>query len=419
MPPGNIVDGPPDDATAGAPAGATSSGGGGGGFRIPKIASTSQPPGPPPPGGVSAAVPPSSGAPPPPQPPSHPIRPPVPPPGAPRDDRYARGPKEAKDSSAAADSSMTEDERKLRKHKGTRKHKHLLVVDLNGLLVDRRMTPFVEPDGTKRAPDAAFGKFLIYNRPHLSEFVAWAFEHFTVGVWSSAQQHNAKTLVSHIWGEHRDKLAFVWGQDKCTHVGAMDPAKPRSKPVLLKDLRKLWAVPSFKRFGPRNTLLLDDSPYKAAMNPEYCAIHPKAYELGTEESVGTDDVLGPGGALRAYLARLAEKADFVDAFVEASPWRRCGEEAPASPSEIMRKAREGGRAVAAAEAAARVAGVDANEIDLPEDEDDREEETDEGADARDRARRASAAFFCAARRCSRAYRSLSWCCCCAKRWASR
>ena len=273
--------------------------------------------------------------------------------------------------------------RKDRKHKGTRKHKHLLVVDLNGLLVDRRMTPFVEPDGTKRAPDAAFGKFLIYNRPHMSEFVAWAFEHFTVGVWSSAQQHNAKTLVSHIWGEHRDKLAFVWGQDKCTHVGAMDPAKPRSKPVLLKDLRKLWAVPSFKRFGPRNTLLLDDSPYKAAMNPEYCAIHPKAYELGTEESVGTDDVLGPGGALRAYLARLAEKADFVDAFVEASPWRRCGEEAPASSSEIMRKAREGGRAVAAAEAAARVAGVDANEIDLPEDEDDEEDLDAKDLDAKD------------------------------------
>ena len=279
------------------------------------------------------------------------------------------------------------EDRKDRKHKGTRKHKHLLVVDLNGLLVDRRMAPFVEPDGTKRAPDAAFGKFLIYNRPHMSEFVAWAFEHFTVGVWSSAQQHNAKTLVSHIWGEHRDKLAFVWGQDKCTHVGAMDPAKPRSKPILLKDLRKLWAVPSFKRFGPRNTLLLDDSPYKAAMNPEYCAIHPKAYELGTEELDGrrtpsSDDVLGPGGALRAYLARLAENADFVDAFVEASPWRRCGEEAPASPREIMRKAREGGRAVAAAEAAARVAGVDANEIDLPEDEDEEEEAT-EGDPRRD------------------------------------
>ena len=286
--------------------------------------------------------------------------------------------------------------RKQRKHKGTRKHKHLLVVDLNGLLVDRRMTPFVEPDGTKRAPDAKFGKFFIYNRPHMTTFVEWAFEHFTVGVWSSAQQHNAKTLVQHIWGESRDRLAFVWGQDKCTHVGAMDPARPKSKPILLKDLKKLWASPSFKRFGPRNTLLLDDSPYKAAMNPTHCAIHPKEYKLEAprrEEGDGRkgdaengsdafhdkktktdDDVLGPGGALRLYLARLASEADFVDAFVEASPWRSCGEEAPASSDEVMRKAREGGRAVAAAEAAARVAGRDANEIDLPSEEEEEEEE---------------------------------------------
>ena len=100
-------------------------------------------------------------------------------------------------------------------------------------------------------------------------------------------------------------------------------------------------------------------------------------------------MLGPGGALRAYLARLAENADFVDAFVEASPWRRCGEEAPASPREIMRKAREGGRAVAAAEAAARVAGVDANEIDLPEDEDEDEEATEGDSTRRISTRRIS------------------------------
>jgi len=155
-----------------------------------------------------------------------------------------------------------EERHKERRHKGTRKHRHLLVVDLNGLLVDRRMSAYVAPDGTKCAPDAKIGKFFIYNRPHMAGFVEWAFEHFTVGVWSSAQQHNAKALVTHIWGTQRDRLAFVWGQDKCTHAGAMDPSKPHSKPILLKDLTKLWAMQSFARFGPGNTLLLDDSPYK-------------------------------------------------------------------------------------------------------------------------------------------------------------
>ena len=57
-------------------------------------------------------------------------------------------------------------------HKGTRRHRHMLVLDLNGLLVDRRMSPFENPvDGTKVAPDAKFGKFYIYNRPHMQSFV--------------------------------------------------------------------------------------------------------------------------------------------------------------------------------------------------------------------------------------------------------
>jgi hypothetical protein len=261
--------------------------------------------------------------------------------------------------------------RKDRKHKGTRKHKHLLVLDLNGLLVDRRMAAFAEADGTKRAPDAKFGKFFIYNRPHMVEFVNWLSDHFTVGVWSSAQTHNAKLLVNHIWGKHRDKLAFVWGQDRCTHVGAMETSAPNSKPILLKDLNELWRAPSYARFGPRNTLLIDDSPYKAVMNPPNSAIHPEEYKLvgfGGDDGENTkgvnatkpekdapspaagvslhenenesererDNLLGPGGSLRLYLQKLAE-GDFVDAFVEKQPWAKHGKEAPMSDLGVMRR----------------------------------------------------------------------------------
>ena len=268
--------------------------------------------------------------------------------------------------------------------------------------MDRRRSAFAEPDGTRRAPSAVLGKFHVYDRPHVAEFVRWAFEHFTVGVWSSAQQHNARALVNHVWGKSRDKLAFVWGQERCTHVGAMDPARGAgSKPILLKDLRVLWSHPSFARFGPRNTLLLDDSPYKAVLNPEHTAIHPAAYEVAGGAAGGTargkddgdgeggddsrtadradaarkttaaqtsaekttlvdedapplrggassapkereegasDDVLGVGGALREYLSRLAE-AEFVDDFVRANAWASVGRSAPPSDAAVMRLAR--------------------------------------------------------------------------------
>ena len=323
-----------------------------------------------------------------------------------------------------ADASATTGDRASRRaHRPRhRKHKHLLVVDLNGLLVDRRMSPHVAPDGTKVAPDGKFGRFLVYNRAHIDDFIDWIHERFTVGVWSSAREHNARALVNHAWGaKRRDKLAFVWGQDRCTHAGAMDPRDgPRSKPILLKDLRKLWATPSYARFGPSNTLLLDDSPYKAVMNPPHTALHPAEYVLGSGDDA-EENLLGEGasihsraglsrgrtfparpsspftprrlpftarsslsprdrptnrptnriesiprplepagpstdGALRKYLARLAE-SDSVPEFVMTDPWANHGAEAPPSDADVMEKARRGGEAVAAAELAAERAGA--------------------------------------------------------------
>ena len=160
------------------------------------------------------------------------------------------------------------------------------------------MSPHVAPDGTKVAPDGKFGRFLVYNRAHIDDFIDWIHERFTVGVWSSAREHNARALVNHAWGaKRRDKLAFVWGQDRCTHAGAMDPRDgPRSKPILLKDLRKLWATPSYARFGPSNTLLLDDSPYKAVMNPPHTALHPAEYVLGSGDDA-EENLLGEGASV--------------------------------------------------------------------------------------------------------------------------
>ena len=82
-----------------------------------------------------------------------------------------------------------------------------------------------------------------------------------------------------------------------------------------------------------------------------------------------DELLGPNGALRTYLAKLSE-CETVTAYVAANPWRSFGPAAPDSDPGLMAKAREGGEAVAAAAAAAATAGVDANEIDLGEFSDD-------------------------------------------------
>ena len=98
----------------------------------------------------------------------------------------------------------------------------------------------------------------------------------------------------------------------------MDPAKP-PKPILRKTAQAAGRFP-FER-EPRNTRACwtPYSPHKAAMNPEYCAIHPKAYELGTERRLDGRRIVvrrwrEPGGALRDERQRLGENADFVDVF---------------------------------------------------------------------------------------------------------
>lgn len=52
----------------------------------------------------------------------------------------------------------------------------------------------------------------------------------------------------------------------------------RNKPIFLKELRRVWESPPFSGvYGPSNTLLIDDSAYKALRNPPYTGVFPKTY----------------------------------------------------------------------------------------------------------------------------------------------
>jgi hypothetical protein len=126
------------------------------------------------------------------------------------------------------------------------------VLDINGLLVDRTMAVLRDAQDAAVEPDLRVGAFHVYDRPGMRPFVHMLLARFVVGVWSSARQHNLRGMVSHIFGAHEERLAFVWGQEACTYSGTS----------------------AFAAFGPHNTLLVDDDAYKAARNPPHTAIHP-------------------------------------------------------------------------------------------------------------------------------------------------
>ncbi|RZC59883.1 hypothetical protein C5167_007186 [Papaver somniferum] len=117
-------------------------------------------------------------------------------------------------------------------------------------------------------------------------------------------------------GDMKKNLLFCWDQYHCTDTG-YSTLENRQKPLVLKELKKLWnkheqSLPWEKgAYNESNTILLDDSPYKALRNPPHTAIFPPPYRF---EDAG-DKSLGPGGDLRVYLEGLL-KAEDVQNYVE-------------------------------------------------------------------------------------------------------
>ncbi|KAK7411327.1 hypothetical protein VNO78_02760 [Psophocarpus tetragonolobus] len=192
----------------------------------------------------------------------------------------------------------------------------LLILDVNGLLAD-----FVSSSRYKEIePDFVLRGRKVYKRPFCDDFLQFCFDRFHVGVWSSRAKSNVDEAITFLMGKSAAKLLFCWNQSHCTRT-KFTTVENKDKPLVLKELRKLWDkddpdLPWEKgEFNESNTLLLDDSPYKALMNPMHSAIFPFSYRYYHT----TDSELGPGGDLRVYLEGLAT-AENVQKYVSENPF---------------------------------------------------------------------------------------------------
>lgn len=94
------------------------------------------------------------------------------------------------------------------------------------------------------------------------------------GLMSASLHYNVtKAFNRHVTGIDCLTISnFVQDQTHCTETG-FTTVENRSKPLFLKELKKIWdkEVPTLPwekgDYTPSNTLLLDDSPYKALRNP--------------------------------------------------------------------------------------------------------------------------------------------------------
>lgn len=192
----------------------------------------------------------------------------------------------------------------------------LLVLDVNGLLVDRRRGGPLPGAPADLVVGRGPGRTWVYARPHSAPFLNWALGAFDLAVWSSASLHNLTPMVKLVFGNRAPRLRFVWDQSRCDTAGSVPTGRPdgSTKPRFEKRLCRVFKA----GLGHADsTLLVDDDPYKAAGNAPHTALHPAAYSA---EAAGRDCELAPGGGLRVWLERLAANGCWrVGDYVAAHP----------------------------------------------------------------------------------------------------
>ncbi|KAI3713128.1 hypothetical protein L1987_71700 [Smallanthus sonchifolius] len=200
------------------------------------------------------------------------------------------------------------------KHCITRSKKMLLILDVNGLLVD-----VIQPPPKDCKPDIKISKRAIFRRPFLDDFLGFCFERFDVAIWSSRTRKILDPVVDYLLGDLKKKLVFVWDLSHCTNSSARS-LENRHKFIVFKKLRNIWEengrIASINGYyDESNTLLLDDSPYKALLNPKHTGIFPLSYR---HKDIN-DNSLGPDGDLRIYLEGVAASVN-VKTYVEQHPF---------------------------------------------------------------------------------------------------
>ncbi|KAJ9184414.1 hypothetical protein P3X46_004144 [Hevea brasiliensis] len=190
--------------------------------------------------------------------------------------------------------------------------KKKLLVIAPGVLC-HRVRVFSKEKPKNCTPDATYGTIQVYKRPHCEDFLKFCFERFEVGIWSTTIEKNLNNTLECVMGRLKSKLLFVWGQEHCTDTG-FKSLENSNKPMFLKELEKLWEKINNsrrKQYSLSNTLVIDDKPYKALLNPPNTAIFLHEYKAGE----ANDNVLGPKGEFRLFLDGLTE-ADDVPTYVK-------------------------------------------------------------------------------------------------------
>ncbi len=160
-----------------------------------------------------------------------------------------------------------------------------LILDLDNTLISSvTMKEFKKIKNRKLKYKTMENYYQVYMRPHLSEFLKYAFNNFNVSIWTAASRDYAMFIIEHIILDYslhdpssikKRKLKMILYDDNCDQSQKyFDKKSP-------KDLRYLY---NFQGYYPCNTIIMDDLPlvYKANSNQTIRAPYFDALKSASE-----------------------------------------------------------------------------------------------------------------------------------------
>jgi TFIIF-interacting CTD phosphatase-like protein len=120
--------------------------------------------------------------------------------------------------------------------------------------------------------------YIVYERPHLQDFLDFIFKNFNVSIWSAATKNYVLFILKNIMGENRVPEYILFSYH-------CDLSRQNYKGT--KNLKMLYD--NFENFNPQNTLIIDDLNKVKKHNPHNCIeVHPFEY---TDKDSEKDDEL--------------------------------------------------------------------------------------------------------------------------------
>ena len=162
-------------------------------------------------------------------------------------------------------------------------NKNNIIFDLDQTLISAEASEDLDFDKYKEKSklfrsDDMDGYYMVYSRPHLQEFLDYAFKNFNVTIWTAASKDYALFIIEKIIlnNQPERKLDFIFFGYHC------DWSKKVKK--YSKELCMLWDIHKLPGYSNKNTVIIDD--YKADVHkcqPNLCIIAP-AFEFTKKDS---------------------------------------------------------------------------------------------------------------------------------------